>query len=369
MSEKLFEKEPYLKEIEATVVSLKNNTIILDKTIFYPEGGGQPGDKGTFGKYEIVDTKKGDNGEVLHIINGELPKVGEKALLVLDWSHRYHYMREHSAQHLISGLLFNEANIGTLAVHQGGEYFTIETDQGDISTETLLHIEDKANEAIRSNKRIWMEEMSHTDAEKLGLRRSIKVEGMVKVVFIEDIDKIACGGVHLASTSEMEEITYLSKEVIRNHTRTIWLVGEKSKEYRRVNNNILSEVKSLLSSDRDNILSSIELLKNEVAALKKENKELSKLLSKSDLASHIDKNEYIFETSLSLDDYIDFLNQNNLFIINDNKKSFLYFGDKDIFNNLKNKAGLRGGGREPLFRGVYTIEKDALLDIARSEIK
>ena len=200
MTEKLYYEDGYLKSVDAEVIGVKKNGIILDKTIFYPEGGGQPGDIGYFGTYEITDTIKDDDGTPLHIIKGDLPSVGDKAVLTLIWNHIYKYMTEHSAQHLVSALLHSVYDIGTVAVHQGDGFFTIETDASSIDKEKLLDIEDKANEAIREGHGIEQKSLSREEALNLHMRRTIKVDDdSVLVVFIEGVDAVACGGVHLWS--------------------------------------------------------------------------------------------------------------------------------------------------------------------------
>ena len=121
MTDLLYYKDPYLKETEATVVEIRNGMVVFDKTIFYPECGGQPGDRGSFGKWVISDTRKDKDGTPLHVIEGELPPLGTTETLSLDWDHRYFYMKEHTAQHLLSSLLYHMYSIGTVAVHQGEE--------------------------------------------------------------------------------------------------------------------------------------------------------------------------------------------------------------------------------------------------------
>ena len=105
MTELLYYKDQYLKETEAEVVEIREGGVVFDRTIFYPECGGQPGDRGFFGSHRIRDTRKDKDGTPLHVFEGELPQVGEKGLLSLDWDHRYFYMKEHSAQHLLSAAL------------------------------------------------------------------------------------------------------------------------------------------------------------------------------------------------------------------------------------------------------------------------
>ena len=150
MTEPLYYKDRYLRSVDAVVTGLSDGAIILDRTIFYPEAGGQPGDRGTFGPYAIRDTQKGKDGEILHILadGSAFPSVGERATLTLDWNHRHFFMKEHSAQHLVSALLFSCFSIGTVAVHQGDMFFTVETDKAEIDEETLLAVEDKANEIV-----------------------------------------------------------------------------------------------------------------------------------------------------------------------------------------------------------------------------
>ena len=266
MTEKLYYKDGSLKSVDAEVIGIKKNGIILDKTIFYPEGGGQPGDTGYFGTYEITDTIKDDDGTPLHIIKGDLPSVGDKAVLTLSWNHRYQYMTEHSAQHLVSALLHSIYDIGTVAVHQGDGFFTIETDASSIDKEKLLDIEDKANEAIREGHGIEQKSLSREEALNLHMRRTIKVDDdTVLVVFIEGLDAVACGGVHLRNTSEIKEIVYIGYEIIRGHVRTIWRAGDAAVSYRRMNDDIVSSLSVLLSSERENIVANAEALSKEKA--------------------------------------------------------------------------------------------------------
>ena len=173
--------EPYRRSLTCTVTGVnhtdKATEVVTDSTIFYPESGGQPGDRGTLGPYRVLDTRKGDDGRSVLILPPSTPvKEGENLELVLDWDHRYFFMVMHAAQHLLSGLLYYMFGIGTVAVHQGEDYLTIETDKEQIPQQTVDELVLAANARIRENHRILYHEMSHSDAEALGLRRSIKVD-------------------------------------------------------------------------------------------------------------------------------------------------------------------------------------------------
>ena len=353
VEDKLYYKDGYLKEAEAKVAEVRDNGVILDRTVFYPEGGGQPGDRGSFGDFIIADTVKDEEGNSLHIIEGAKPLVGYSNTLRLDWEHRLFYMKEHSAQHLVSALLFRHG-IGTVAVHQGERFFTIETDKSDIGNDVLLCAEDEANQAIRENHRIFQREMTHEEAEALGMRRSIKVSGRVKVVFIDDLDAVACGGVHLRSTGEIGEIQYCGSEKIRGHVRTIWKCSSLSVAYRRENKAIVDAVSASLSAEPEMIVSALDRLKEELGSLRHDLKAAEKAVAKLEIKTHMNKEQtVVFLSSVESASFLDAFDENDgitAFIV-DGEGRFMFHGTKDCFDVLKDKFQLRGGGRGMLYRG------------------
>lgn len=261
VTESVYYQRPYLKELETNVIAAQpfgkpsQNlfAVQLDRTICYPEGGGQPGDRGALssasGSCRIIDTHKGDDDSILHIVEGPLLfSVGDSVVLSLDWEHRYEYMQQHTAQHIISGLFYTHFDIGTVSVHQGEECLTVETDRGDIPAETLRTMESLVNQAVRSRAKVSYEVCSHADAEALGLRRSIKVEGDVRLVRIGDIDVIACGGIHVASTDEIELVIFCGVEMIRGHVRTIWKTAGRAFAEIHRNREIVQELGAFFSA-------------------------------------------------------------------------------------------------------------------------
>lgn len=367
MTEKLYYEDGYLKSIEAEVIGIKKNGIILDKTIFYPEGGGQPGDTGYFGTYEITDTIKDDEGTPLHIIKGELPSVGDKAVLTLNWNHRYQYMTEHSAQHLVSALLHSVYDIGTVAVHQGDGFFTIETDASSIDKEKLLDIEDKANEAIREGHGIEQKSLSREEALNLHMRRTIKVDDdTVLVVFIEGLDAVACGGVHLRNTSEIKEIAYIGYEIIRGHVRTIWRAGDAAVSYRRMNDDIVSSLSVLLSSERENIVANAEALSKEKADLVHSVKMLSEKIAELEyeMIGNREDDVITINSSVSVSSFESVIPESDkrLIIVVDSSSRFLFHGDKEKFETLRSSIpSIKGGGRGNMYRGSVGMDGETFL--------
>jgi alanyl-tRNA synthetase len=220
-------QNPLLSEstvrISKLVDSSKGPMVITDRTICYPEGGGQPGDRGWIGPATVLDTVEDAEGRILHYVDGFFTlEEGKEALMRLNWEHRFEYMQQHTAQHLISGILHSLKMIGTVSVHLGHDCLSIETDRFEIAPEDLIAVEDQVNEIIRQNASVSYEELPLAEAQALGLRRAIKVEGLVRLVRIGDFDIIACGGLHVQCTAQIKQVLYKGSEMIRGHVRTHW---------------------------------------------------------------------------------------------------------------------------------------------------
>jgi misacylated tRNA(Ala) deacylase len=202
----LFRDDPYLQACEATVVAVHDNAVELDRTVFYPMGGGQAGDTGRIGNRRVLDTRKGASGDsVLHLLEpGSLPSVGEKLEIQLDWQRRHRLMRLHTALHLLCSAVKAPVTGGRIGEDKAHLDF-------DIDMEKLVkdEIEARVNELVRTNtatRPVWI-----TDAEldsRPELVRTMSVapprgEGRVRLLEIPNIDLQACGGTHVANTGEI----------------------------------------------------------------------------------------------------------------------------------------------------------------------
>ncbi len=362
--------DPYQKETEAVITAVTPKGIILDRTIAYPEGGGQPGDKGFINQVPFSDTQK-EGEDILHIMDSSAFSIGDKVTLTLDWKHRYDYMKQHTAQHMLSGVLFSAFGIGTLSVHQGEDILTIETDRMDIDDKTLLEAEDMVNKAICENHRVSYLEVSHKEAEELGLRRSIKVEGDVRLVKIEGVDIIACGGLHTASTGEAGCVNYVSSESIRGHVRTIWRVGDRARNARRLAEREVREASALLSAHEGELASAVSKMVESDKLLKAERRELER-----SVASYlVSLGDSIITSPIPLTEYKEAVGEKPFFATYDkgDAVSWFFHIDDEIFNSLKpafKELGIKGGGRGGCFQGV--CEKrvlDKLLALVKETMK
>jgi len=206
MAELLFRDDAYLKSCEATVTAVHGDAIELDRTVFYPLGGGQAGDTGRIGNWRVIDTRKGPlPDQVLHVLEpGSNPTAGAKVEAQVDWERRHRLMRLHSALHLLGAVVKAPVTGGRINDDKAHLDF-------DIEMERLVKdaIEAQVNEFVKSataTRATWI-----TDAEleaRPELVRTMSVapprgEGRVRLLEIPGIDLQACGGTHVANTAEI----------------------------------------------------------------------------------------------------------------------------------------------------------------------
>lgn len=369
MEEKLYYQDPYLRSAEAVIAEVEGNNVYFDRTVFYPEAGGQPGDRGMFEGHRIVDTKKTEKGIAHVFADPSGLYAGMKGTMSLDWDHRHAFMEKHSAQHLISSLFFNMFKIGTVAVHLSDEYVSIELD-GDVpGSDGLDAIEDAVAEASRKGAAIHSAVFGRSEVEQMHLRRSIKVPGdEIRVVSIDGYDAVPCGGVHLSSTSEIGEVSFLCSETIRGHARTFWLVGGSAVMERRRNRDTVRRLSVLLSEKPADVGDAVERKLGEMEALKSSVRHLQERLAANEMAS-LDSSVKVHRTTVPLEFFRTGLSKSgfsDFFLIGEgDRKEFLYIGDDEAFKKLKDRLLLRGGGRSGLFQGSYSMDADTLEKEAR----
>lgn len=229
MTEKLFYTDPYLREFDAEVLSVQESkhgfSVVLDRTAFYPEGGGQPSDRGWLDEIPVSDVRK-DGEAVVHTT--EKRPHGGSVHGIIDWNHRFDYMQQHTGQHVVSGALIHVADIATVSVHQGESYTTIETDAEAIDQATIERVEARANEIIGRNLPITALWTTDAEVHNFPLRRPPKFSGSLRIVQVGEFDCVACGGVHAERTGEVGLVKCIGTERIRGRVRTIWKIGERA---------------------------------------------------------------------------------------------------------------------------------------------
>lgn len=213
MVEELFRQDAYLKEAQATVTALDERGVRLDRSIFYPTGGGQPGDTGVLrwdsGEAKIVDSVKADGGDVLHVLAPDAPRpaLGTTVHSALDWERRYLHMRMHTAMHVMSSLIKGNVTGGQVGADKSRLDFNLE---GDVPSKEW--VTEEINKLIALNRPVtpqWITDEELASRPELVKTMSVRPPvgaGRVRLLSIEGIDLQACGGTHVARTGEIGRV-------------------------------------------------------------------------------------------------------------------------------------------------------------------
>lgn len=229
MTEELFREDSYLKECLATVVQVEGDAIVLDRTVFYPMGGGQPGDTGRLhwdgGSVEIVDTRYGDERCIRHMATPDsaLPKPGDSVRASLDWDCRYRHMRMHTALHLLGAVLKYGVTGGNIGSDRSRLDFDMEeaVDKDDVSGRMQAYVD--ANHPVLCR---WISDAELEAQPELVRTMSVqppKGAGFVRLLEIENVDLQPCGGTHLKSTGEVGRVTVGKVEKKGKHNRRVYI--------------------------------------------------------------------------------------------------------------------------------------------------
>lgn len=257
MTQKLYYENQYIKEFTANVLSCTESKrgfeVILDKTAFFPEGGGQPGDTGYIGTAEVVDTvERGD--EVVHICT---EAVSGEVECRLDFEKRFTNMQQHTGEHIFSGVLHSVCGYDNVGFHMGENSITVDF-SGVVTADELARIEKLSNEAIYKNIPVEAIYPSDEELEKYSYRSKKEISGQVRLTKIEGVDLCACCGTHVAFTGEVGIIKAVSMMNYKSGVRITLQIGRKAlADYCEKNKSVL-EISNLLKAKADEITPAVE---------------------------------------------------------------------------------------------------------------
>src|SRR5687767_16036835 len=254
-TERLYYKDSHLLEFDAQVVELGKRddgriAITLDRTAFYPTGGGQPNDTGTLGEARVIDCIDARDS-VLHIIEGAAPRLGDKVAGKVDWPRRLDHMQQHTGQHILSQAfisLFNAPTRGFRVLEQSCE---IDLELSNPTTEIIERAVGLANNVIWENRAITIKEVSSSEAAALPLRKEPTRAGGLRLIEIEGFDLTPCGGTHAYRTGEVGIIVVRSWERAKGLTRIEFVAGGRALADYRQANQTARDVATLFSAGRD----------------------------------------------------------------------------------------------------------------------
>jgi alanyl-tRNA synthetase len=267
---RLYHDDATLRRFDATVVAHGAHRdrpgIVLDRTAFYPEAGGQLGDRGTLGGATVTDTQELDDGTILHLCDGELPQVGAHVAGELDWMRRRQHMAQHTAQHLLSGTLLDRAQAATASARLGETALTIDVTRDRIPEAELVAAEQLANDLVDDDLaiRAWFPAPEELAAIKL--RRDPKVTESIRVVAIGDFDYSPCGGTHCARTSQLAAIRITGAERYKGMTRVTFTAARRGRAELFARDQVLRGLAAQFSCGPAEVPAAIEKLRRDADA-------------------------------------------------------------------------------------------------------
>ncbi len=216
----------YAKVLRCDPVDDGSFAVVLDRTVLYPEGGGQPSDGGRMDDRQVLRLRQ-DGDDVIHLLDG--PVEGQ-VKVYLDWDRRYDHMQQHTAQHLLTAVAQDRLDLATTAFHLGPERSDIELDCPALSPGQLAELEQACNTHVREALEVTTVMVKPEDLDGLEVRTRGLPEGHtgeVRLVCIEGVDTNTCGGTHVANTAELQAIKLLQTERLRGGTRLFYVSGHR----------------------------------------------------------------------------------------------------------------------------------------------
>ncbi|MCD2347318.1 alanyl-tRNA editing protein [Clostridium guangxiense] len=277
MTEKMFYDDPYVCEGEGRILDIieKNNKyeVVLDKTPFYPEGGGQPCDLGTINGMPVEYVREKDD-VIYHVMNTKPD--GEIAKCKVDFLRRRDNIQQHTGEHLLSAAFFKLYKGVNCGFHMGEDYITIDIDMEEVNESMVQKVEEEVNNYIYMNVPTKTYFMSKDEAKKLPLRKAIKAEGRIRIVQLGDVDYSACCGTHVVRTGEVGIVKVLKTEKYKGMTRVYFKCGERALKHVMKEHDIISKLQKLFSTEEDKLVDRVNSQNEEIMNLRKEVSEYKK---------------------------------------------------------------------------------------------
>ena len=279
---KLYYQDPFLREFTAQVLTCEPYKdrwqVTLDRTAFYPEGGGQPADQGTLGGVPVLDVHE-RGGVIFHTCGAPLTP-GCTAGGVIDWARRFDHMQQHSGEHICSGIICRRYGCDNVGFHLGAGVTTIDFNTM-IPPADLAEIELEANRYLYENHPIAIRFCRGAELEALEYRSKKALDGDVRIVTFPGADCCACCGTHVTTSGQVGLVKFLSCQKFREGVRIELLCGERAYRYLSAIYGQAQETGRRLSVKPGELLPAVERLEEELAALKTRTAELESTVFQS----------------------------------------------------------------------------------------
>ena len=367
-TEKLYYSDAYIKEFEASVLYVnaigEYYDVVLDKTAFFPEEGGQYSDTGYIGGAEVFDVKEIDG--VIHHYTKSALNVNNCVHCAINFNERFDKMQQHTAEHIISGIFHSLYGVENTGFHLGAELVTLDTSR-PITKNELFYVEKLVNEAIQKNVKVTAYFPSADELSSIEYRSKLDLKENVRIVNIEGYDCCACCAPHVAFSGEIGLLKFVSSVKHKGGSRITMLAGMRAYDYVAKLFEEASGVSVLLSApvtdiskETEKLLSSKEQLAFKLSSLAKD---MANLIAES--IEPIDKNLVLYYPALDFDALKVLMNlvkekvEGTLVGLVGEEGSYRYIimSDSSDFQEIVKNANSallgRGGGRAPMASGSF----------------
>jgi alanyl-tRNA synthetase len=264
MTERLYTSDPTLLEFEAVVTGRREHegrpAVLLDRTAFYAESGGQPWDTGTLGDASVVAVFE-DGTDVVHVL--DRPLAAERVRGVVDAARRRDHVQQHHGQHLLSRAFVEIARAETVAFHLGAEVTTIDLDR-PVSADQARGAERRANDIVWEARPVRVSTLSPAEARAQGLRPPEGVEADVRIVEAEGFDRQPCGGTHPRTTAEVGVVVVTALERYKAGTRVSFVCGHRALAATARRQEVLDALVATLSAPLDDLVAAARKAKDDL---------------------------------------------------------------------------------------------------------
>ena len=373
MTEKLYEKDAYIKEFTATVIDCisADNAfkIILDKTAFFPEGGGQASDMGVLDETEIFDVQIED--KTIYHYAKEPIKVGSEIIGKIFFERRFFFMQNHTGEHIVSGIAHRYFGVNNVGFHLSEDFVTVDFDK-ELSREQLNIVEYLANQTVWQNLPVRAYFPTDDKLKDTMYRSKKEIDGAVRLVEIKDTDICACCAPHVKNTGEIGIIKLLDTEKMRGGIRIILKCGNFAlQDYKNKYQNV-SQISTLLSAKQENACEAVKKLEEKCTIANQKITELKKKIADMAVSAASQNDTCIFvdgcdvkELQLLADKlHKKFGGIRAVFSENTGNFSFAICAEDDelqeLFAKFKSQFTVRGGGRGGMVQGTVEATSESI---------
>ena len=294
MTERLYYTDPYLTEFDARVIEIRDvagrNAVVLDRTAFYPTSGGQPFDTGTIGGARVVDVVDGDDGVIVHVVDGEAP--AGRVTGRIDWTRRFDHMQQHTGQHVLSAAIDRVGGVRTESFHLSADSATIDLAR-ELTLAEIERSEDEANAVVWADRPVTIKFADAQDADSMGLRKESVRTGTLRIIDVDGYDVSACGGTHVKRTGAIGIIAISGWERLRGGTRLEFRCGGRVLRAHRLLRDTVRDSSGLLSIAASELPQAIERLQSDGKELRRRLKDLDARLAVSEADALIARAETV----------------------------------------------------------------------------